>query len=75
MDGHEEVMALGLDKLFNFCNELIAETEQHMKKLSTHTKEKEENTCKQMHIQIQKTSQKTEKEGKKNAQTDTGIER
>ncbi len=75
--GHEEIMMLGIDKIFSFCNDLIAETEQCMKKISEHTKRKEENIHTQMKkIHAQTSQQNTEKgKEKRNIQTDTTIER
>ena len=76
MDGHE-IMALGLDKVFGFCNDLITETEKTIQKISEHAKEKGENIHTQMQkIHAQTSQQKTEKgKEKRNIQTDTTIER
>ena len=71
MDSGHEIMALGINKLFDFCNELITETEQYVKQISAHTKEKEE-TC---HLQKLKQTQNTEKEKKKNTQSDISVDR
>ena len=75
MDGHE-IMALGLDKVFGFCNDLITETEKTIQKISEHTKRKEENIHTQMKKIQAQSQQKTEKgKEKRNIQTDTTIER